>query len=151
MNISGELLKKFQEPFPMTEEYDLYEEWLCLSIEEIMYYEWNFQNYLSVEIFFRRMEIFLSLILFLAKNFDKEYSKNKWIFYEVIQFFQKIEKPKYFTSFDMYKFDFLEFQYCILKKKFYEREKLEYLLLFYKGDFQKLNSFDIVYQIFQYL
>ena len=56
MNISGELLKKFQEPFPMTEEYDLYEEWLCLSIDEIMYYEWNFQNYLSVEIFFRKME-----------------------------------------------------------------------------------------------
>lgn len=150
MSISFKLLEKIQEPFSIVEEYDLYQEWLYLPTYEFMYFQSNFQNYLSVEIFFQRMETLLSLVLFLRKNFEIEYRKHKSIFYQVIQLFENIKKPLYFTPFHIYKFDFLELQYNVFKKKFYEREKIEFLLLFYKGDLKPINYNDISYLIFEY-
>ena len=151
MSLSLKLLEKIEEPFSITEEYDLYQEWFYLPTHEFIYFQSNFQNYLEVEFFFRRMEKLLSLVFFLRKNFEIEYRKHKSIFYQVIQLFENIKKPHYFTPFHIYKFDFLEFQYNVLKKKFHEREKMEFLLLFYKGDLKPINYCDILYLIFKYL
>jgi hypothetical protein len=142
------------------EEHNLYNDWLQFPNNKIKIYEYRFSNYLNKEYYIRCMSQLFSIVNFLEKNFNNIFSSyfNNYlrnILYTLEKNYEKLLKNQaFFTPFDIYKFDFLSLKYIRLKlkiKKFQEKEKELYFLLFYKGNLESINYYDLRYFIYNFL
>jgi hypothetical protein len=142
------------------EEHNLYNNWLQFPNNKIKIYEYRFSNYLNKEYYIRCMSQLFSIVNFLEKNFNNifpSYFNNSLrdILYTLEKNYEKLLKNQtFFTPFDIYKLDFLSLKYTRLKlkiKKFQEKEKELYFLLFYKGNLESINYYDLRYFIYNFL
>lgn len=144
----------------MEEEHILYNNWLQFSNNEIRVYEYRFSNYLNKEYYIKFMSNFFSIVNFLEKNFNNIFqlyfhsSFNNIVRILEESYEKLLQNRVFFTPFDIYKFDFLSLKYLRLKfkiKKFQEEEKEIYFLLFYKGNLDPINYYDLRYFIYKFL
>jgi len=154
------LEEKIKEPLTIEEEFELYYDWIQFSNNELKLYGYCFSNYLNKEYYIKYMYQLFSIVNFLEKNFNNIFPS---YFHSSLNNIVKILEESYenllknrvsFTPFDIYKFDFLSLKYLRLKlkiKKFQEKEKELYFLLFYKGNLESINYYDLRYFIYNFL
>ena len=144
----------------MEEEHILYNNWLQFSNNEVRVYEYRFSNYLNKEYYIKFMSKFVSIVNFLEKNFNNIFqlyfhsSLNNIVKILEESYEKLLQNRVFFTPFDIYKFEFLSLKYLRLKfkiKKFQEEEKEMYFLLFYKGNLDPINYYDLRYFIYKFL
>lgn len=154
------LEEKMKEPITIEDEFELYYDWVQFSNNELRLYEYRFSNYLNKEYYIKFMSQLFSIVNHLEKHFYSIfpfYFKNslREIINNVRKYYKELlQNNGFFTPFDIYKLDFLSLKYTRLKlkiKKFQEKEKELYLLLFYKGNFDSINYYDIRYFIYDFL
>ena len=146
--------------------------WYFLDEEEKVLYSDNSENYKKKYILLFEMELFLCFLVFLYENFEKIYPvlwKDDILFKDYFSnLYPKIKiniqlrnllldikrlNQYYLTTFEKNRVFSITEEVKKLEKKIQKRfiPVESFMKLFYKTDFQKINSYDIRREIFSYL